>query len=55
MKHSKTHVYDWSKSFKEGQTRVENMAKTTSFAGKVIVSFFWDFQGILFIDFLTVQ
>jgi hypothetical protein len=46
-------VYDWSKSFKEGQTEV----KTAPSAGKVMAIILWNSQGILFIDFcfLTEQ
>jgi hypothetical protein len=48
---SRTQVYDWSKSFKEGWTE----AKTAPSAWKVMATDFWDSQGVLFIDFLTHQ
>jgi hypothetical protein len=41
-----TEVYDWSKSFKEGRTEVENMRRLHRLWGKLWPTFFWDTQGV---------
>jgi hypothetical protein len=52
--HSRTQVYDWSKSFKEGWIDVENMQRLHLQRKFQPVSFL-DSQSILFIDFLIEQ
>jgi hypothetical protein len=37
---SRTPVYDWSKSFKESQTEVENVRRLTLLQGKIQSAFF---------------
>jgi len=51
---SRTQVYDWSKSFKDGRTEVENV-NTTPSSGKVMNRVFCDFQSVLFMDILIEQ
>jgi hypothetical protein len=49
---SRTQVYDWSKSFKKAEHRLKRREDYNS-ARLVMSSIYWDFQGVLFIDFLT--
>jgi hypothetical protein len=49
---SRTQAHDRSKSFQEGRTEVENMRRLHLLQGNMSREF-WDFQGILFINFLT--
>jgi hypothetical protein len=49
-----TQLYDWNKSFKEGQTVVENMQDYTLYRRNYDQRF-WDSQGNLFINFLKGQ
>jgi hypothetical protein len=50
---SRTQLYDWSKSLKEGRTEVEIMRRLHLLREKLWSAFFWDSQGGLFNDFLT--
>jgi len=44
-------LYDWTKSFKEGRTEVENMQRLYLVQGKLWPEIFWYSQGVLFINF----
>jgi hypothetical protein len=52
---SRTQVYDWSNSFKEGRTEVENMRRLHLLQLKLWPEIFWDSQRVLFLDFLIEQ
>jgi len=41
---SRTQAYEWSKSFKEGRTEVENMRRLHLLQGKIWRMFLWDFE-----------
>jgi hypothetical protein len=50
---SRIEVYDWSKSFKEGRTEIENLRRLHPLQGNLWQNDFWVSQGILFTNFLT--